>query len=51
MNNFTREELEQLRECVGNNTSKAMHNYGEPIYPALYEKLERLLDGVGVEHE
>ena len=44
MNNFSKEELEDLRNCVANYNSTSDHNFGDCCYPELLKKVDAMID-------
>lgn len=44
MNDFTKEELENLANCVGEYTSTCSKGYHDLIYPELYNKIQSMID-------
>lgn len=44
MNDFTKEELEDLRNCVANYASQSDHNFGDCCYPVLLKKVGAMIE-------
>ena len=44
MNDFTKEELHDLRNCVANYSSQSDHNFGDCCYPVLLKKVDGMID-------
>ena len=44
MNDFTKDELEEMLSCVNNYTSECPKGYADLIYPELYSKIQSMID-------